>query len=263
MNIFVKTVFLLQMQNVLIAQNLEDIDYVTEAVDDLEDTTDVEELVVTTPMTIPVVQTTSAEPLIEDDLILTRGESEADTVLLDPPAETEDNLELNSIPTTPPPTASSSESSDDEAAAPRLAVDEDVDTAEVGTPRLIEDETDTIEVESEPPKIENVYVEADIADIPEISVEENVEIDEVDEVDVAVPKLPGGWFYFSKPGVSPLYQTVQNFPRWKSGYQQMPWLYHRRWPVRPLLTNEVGEDTGYNTKLSPSYPFYAFRKISH
>ena len=34
----------------------------------------------TTPMTIPVVQTTSAEPLIEDDLILTRGESEADTV---------------------------------------------------------------------------------------------------------------------------------------------------------------------------------------
>merc|ERR1711874_363278 len=216
-------------------------------------------------MTTPVVQTTPAEPLIEDDLILTRAESEADTVLLDPPAETEDDLELNPLLTTPPSTASSSENSDDEVAEPRLAVDEDVETAEpeVGTPRLIEDDTDILEVDSETTKIQNVDVEAVIADIPEISVEENVEIDEADEADAAVPKLPGGWFYFSKPGVSPLYQTVQNFPRWKSGYQQMPWLYHRQWPVRPLLTNEVGEDTGFNTKFSPSYPFYAFRKISH
>ena len=55
--------------------SLEDIDYVTEMVEDVEDTTEVEEVVVvTTPMT------TSAEPLIEDDLILTRSESEADTV---------------------------------------------------------------------------------------------------------------------------------------------------------------------------------------
>ena len=47
----------------------------TEAVEDVEDTTEVEEVaVVTTPMT------TSAEPLIEDDLVLSRSESEADTV---------------------------------------------------------------------------------------------------------------------------------------------------------------------------------------
>ena len=55
--------------------SLEDIDYVTEMVEDVEDTTEVEEVaVVTTPMT------TSAEPLIEDDLVLSRSESEADTV---------------------------------------------------------------------------------------------------------------------------------------------------------------------------------------
>ena len=61
--------------------SLEDIDYVTEVVGDVEDTTEVEEVVVvTTPLTTPLVQTTSAEPLIEDDLILTRSESEADTV---------------------------------------------------------------------------------------------------------------------------------------------------------------------------------------
>ena len=46
----------------------------------MEDATEVVEVVVTTPMTTPVVQTTSAEPLIEDDLILTWAESEADTV---------------------------------------------------------------------------------------------------------------------------------------------------------------------------------------
>ena len=61
--------------------SLEDIDYVTEMVEDVEDTTEVEEVVVvTTPLTTPLVETTSAEPLIEDDLILTRSESEADTV---------------------------------------------------------------------------------------------------------------------------------------------------------------------------------------
>ena len=50
-------------------------------VEDVEDTTEVEEVVVvTTPLTTPLVQTTSPEPLIEDDLILTRSESEADTV---------------------------------------------------------------------------------------------------------------------------------------------------------------------------------------
>ena len=123
---------------------------------------------------------------------------------------------------------------------------------------------DIIEADSETPRlaVENEVIEADIADVPEISVEENVDIE---EVDVSVPKLPGGWFYFSKPGASPLYQTVQSFPRWKSGYHQMPWLSPRQWPVRPLLTNEVGdESSGYKTKLSPSYnPFYAFRKISH
>ena len=34
----------------------------------------------TTPVTTPVVQTTSAEPLIEDDLILSGSESDTDTV---------------------------------------------------------------------------------------------------------------------------------------------------------------------------------------
>ena len=53
----------------------------TEAVEDVEDTTEVEEVVVvTTPLTTPLVQTTSTEPLIEDDLILTNSEGEADTV---------------------------------------------------------------------------------------------------------------------------------------------------------------------------------------
>ena len=131
---------------------------------------------------------------------------------------------------------------------------------DVGTPRLVvEDNVDNVEADSETPRLagENEVIEADIA-----GVEENVDIE---ELDVPVPKLPGGWFYFSKPGGSSLYQTVQTFPRWKSGYhQQMPWLYPRQWPVRPLLTNEVGdESSGYKPKLSPSYPFYAFRKISH
>lgn len=60
--------------------SLEDIDYVTEVVEDVEDATEVEVVVVTTPVTTPVVQTTSAEPLIEDDLILSGSESDTDTV---------------------------------------------------------------------------------------------------------------------------------------------------------------------------------------
>ena len=53
----------------------------TEAVEDVEDTTEVEEVVVvTTPPSKPLVQTTSTEPLIEDDLIMTDSEGEADTV---------------------------------------------------------------------------------------------------------------------------------------------------------------------------------------
>jgi len=274
MNIVIKTIFLLQMQNILFAQNLEDIDYVTEAVEvmeEVEDTTEVEEVVVvTTPVTTPLVQTTSAEPMIEDDLILTRSDSEADTVLLDPAADTDDNLELNSnnvIFTTQTSSGSGSDNSvtEDDVDTPKLAVEEDVDKAEadVGTPRLVaEDNVDNIEADSETPSlgVEKEVIEADIADVPEISAE-NVD---TEELDVSVPKLLGGWFYFSKPGGSSLYQTVQTFPRWKSGYHQMPWLYPRQWPVRPLLTNEVGDESpGYKTKLSPSYPFYAFRKISH
>ena len=54
---------------------------IVEVVEEVEDTTEVEEVVVvTTPVTTPLVQTTSAEPMIEDDLILTRSDSEADTV---------------------------------------------------------------------------------------------------------------------------------------------------------------------------------------
>ena len=139
-------------------------------------------------------------------------------------------------------------------------LEEDVDNADTddGTPRLVEeDDVDIIQPDSETPRLaaDNDVIEADIADI---GVEENIGIEKVWE-------LPGGWFYFGKPSASSLYQTVQTFPAWKSGYQRMPWLYPRRWPVRPLLTNEVGgDDTGaYNTKLSPSYPFYAFRKTSH
>lgn len=194
--------------------------------------------------------------------------------LLEPPAETDDNLELNSnnivfMTQTPSGTGSDNSETDGEVAIPMLAVEEDVVNveADVGTPKLVEEDVDTKEADSETLglAVENEVIETDIAYIPEIDVEENVDIE---EVDVSVPQLPGGWFYFRKSGASPLYQTFQTFPGWKSGYQRMPWHYPRRWPARPIrprLNNEVGDETnGYNTKLSPSYhPFYAFRKISH
>ena len=198
--------------------------------------------------------------------------------LLDPAPDTEDNLEVNpnnNIITKETPTGSSSDNSDteEEVATPKLAVEEDVEIAEtdIGTPRLTEN--DVIEEADAPVEVDVDIAEADIG-TPKLT-----EDDVIEEVDVRVEedvdtedfgwKVPGGWFYFSKPGASSLYQTVQNFPGWKSVYPGVPWLYHRRWPVRPLLGNEVEEETsGYNSfnsnsKLSPSQPFYAFRKISH
>ena len=161
--------------------------------------------------------------------------------LLDPVTDTDDNLELNPnniVTTTEAPDNSDTK---EEAAAPRLATEEDVDEAEAAIVATIE-------------AVENDVIEPTV---PKFGVGENVEIEEVDVG-------PGGWFYYSKPGSSPPYHTVQTFPSWKSVYRQVPWLYPRRWPVSPLMTNEVGEEnTRYNTKLSPSYPFYAFRKISH
>ena len=180
-------------------------------------------------------------------------------------ADTDDNLELNPnnvIVTTETPSGTSSDNSEteEEVAIPRLALEEDVDIAEAeaDTPELVvEEAVDIAEADIGTPKlIENDVIE----EADNFFVEENPEVEEV-EVDWQVP---GGWFYFSKPGSSPPYRTVQPFPGWKSVYQQVPWLYPRRWPARPLLTNEVGEETkGYKSKPSHSYPFYAFRKISH
>merc|ERR1711953_436379 len=139
-----------------------------------------------------------------DDLVLSRSESEADTVLLEPPAETEDTLELNSnnivfMTQTPSGSGSDNSKSDGEVAIPMLTVEEDVVNveADVGTPKLVEEDVDTKEADSETLglAVENEVIETDIAYIPEIDVEENVDIE---EVDVSVPQLPGGWFYFRK-----------------------------------------------------------------
>ena len=47
----------------------------------VEDVTELEDVVVTTPFTTPDIKTTTSEPLIDDDMIITSGKSsETDTV---------------------------------------------------------------------------------------------------------------------------------------------------------------------------------------
>merc|ERR1711963_285601 len=204
MNIILKGVLLLQISSFL-AQDMEDPDYVTEMV---EDVTELEEVVVTTPITTPAVKTTSPEPLIEDDLVVASSKSrEPDTVpvlleMMDSLAD-DDDLELNTVKNI------ETEPIKEEG----LAADEDA-----GTPRAITDEV---------------------------------------EEDVRIPGLPGGWFYFNKPGLTPLYQTVQKFSPVKSRY----WVLPRQWPARTTLNNEINDEARYSSQFA-FYPFFGFHKPS-
>ena len=117
------------------------------------------------------------------------------------------------------------------------------------------EDKDAVHSEEEAPKLaaDDVDVnlkEEDVAPAPAVEVG--------GEASVSSAKLPGGWFYFSKSGVSPLYRTVQTFPGIKSNYG--PWLVPRQWAAP--LSNEIKQDTGYNKHLA-FYPYYAYRKGSH
>jgi len=124
---------------------------------------------------------------------------------------------------------------------------------------------------------DNLELNADEVELSEVSTESSSTVSTIEEdrEDVVVPNLedeieikeeevkltwPGGWFYFSKPGVSPLYRNVQTFSGMKPSY--VPWVVPRQWGAQSVLTNEISEDSVHN-KHRPLYPFYAFRKISH
>ena len=117
-------------------------------------------------------------------------------------AESDDNLELNPnnvIVTTETPSGTSSDNSEteEEAAIPRLAVEEAVDIAEAEaeTPKLVvEEAVDIAEADIGTPKLTETDA---IEETDNFFVDENAEV----EVDWQVP---GGWFYFSKPGSSPM-----------------------------------------------------------
>ena len=118
-------------------------------------------------------------------------------------------------------------------------------------------------IETEPIKEEGLAAVENEDDIsaPRLAADEDAGTpraitDEVEE-DVRIPGLPGGWFYFNKPGLTPLYQTVQKFSPVKSRY----WVLPRQWPARTTLNNEINDEARYSSQFA-FYPFFGFHKPS-